>query len=121
MFKRLMLLVLFVVATLSVSTPAHAHTITVSLTCTQTSGGQSVGTFFCWVHASGGIGSTTIHWYEYAASTGYFLVKQESGTTYSEYDSWCQTNVLTRIRVVVTDSTGTQGESIKSVKCGNPY
>lgn len=117
MFKRLFVLLLLVAATVSVSTPARASAPSVSLYCEQSSGGPSFGTFFCYYTVSGGTPSYTSQWYEYAGSTGYFLV-QQGGT---EYASWCQTNVTTRVRVVVTDSAGLQGEAIRYFKCTNPY
>ena len=113
MFKRLFVLVLLAMATLSVSTPAHASTLSASLSCEQTSSGQSFGTFSCLVFVSGGTPGYTFRWYEYAAGTGYFLVSQGE----SFYDSWCQNDLPMRVKVVVTDSAGAHVERINYFTC----
>lgn len=114
MFKRLFVLVLLALATVSISTPAHAATPSVAVYCEP----SSSSTFFCYAIPSGGTPSYTFHWYEYHWSTGYFLVQQGSDNVYG---SWCQTGTTFRIRVVVTDSTGAQGEAIKYNHCSGPY
>ncbi|HEY0606006.1 MAG TPA: hypothetical protein VGD58_23985 [Herpetosiphonaceae bacterium] len=117
MFKRLFVLLLLVVATLSISMPARASTLSALLSCEQTSGSPTVGNFSCIVFVSGGSPSYTYHWYEYDRLSGYFLVYQ--GEPY--YDAWCATGVLVRVKVVVTDSAGAQVERTSSITCRDPY
>lgn len=124
MFKRLFVLVLLALATVSVSTPAHASTLAVSLTCYHSSSDPS-GTyrfFDCYAFASGGSPNYTFHWYHNMHGL-WSLVKQETTTGYSDiYQLQCWgksgfPSTYGGARVVVTDSTGAQVTAQSTVYC----
>lgn len=125
MFKRLFVLVLLALATVSVSTPAHASTLSVSLTCYYSSSDPS-GTyrfFDCYAFASGGSPNYTFQWYHGWYGT-WSLVKQETTGGYSDvYQLQCYAPrgigaaTTGRAMVVVTDSAGAQVTAYGNVSC----
>lgn len=113
MLKRLILLFILAVATVSVGTPAHATALTVTLNC---------GTFDlpidgfgidCTAYASGGMSPYAFRWYRNST-----LRKEETSTTgYSSYAIPCRRGTTQTLLVVVTDSTGAQASATLTEYC----
>lgn len=106
MFKRLFVLMLLALATLSVSTSARASTpIGVSLSCYQV-GVQPpwYATYHCVAGVSGGTGSYVYNWKINSSHGNYTLVTSEP-----EIDYTCGRDSQFRIDLIVTDSAGATG------------
>ncbi|HEX6292082.1 MAG TPA: hypothetical protein VFZ66_23040 [Herpetosiphonaceae bacterium] len=50
-------------------------------------------------------------------SSGYVLMKQEAGVSYSIYGNGCQTGSRPRVQVIVIDSAGAQASATASLTC----
>lgn len=116
MFKRLLLLCLLAVATVSVSPPAQAAGLTVSMQCGKY---QDVEITWlinieCTAQASGGLSPYTFQWYK---GTTLVQTNTTSGTSY--YSDWCRrgSGTTRTYQVIVTDTRGAQGSASSTVTC----
>lgn len=116
MFKRLVLLCLLAVATVSVSPPAQAAGLTVSMQCSAYQNWELTWRLDidCEAHASGGLSPYTFQWYQ-----GTSLVKTETTSGTSYYFGGCRkgSGTTRTYQVLVTDTRGAQGSASSTVTC----
>jgi hypothetical protein len=115
MFKRLVFLLMLVVATASVSSPTHAATLVPNQECGYVDGAPGVFIIECYARASGGFGPYIYRWY--VNST---LKKEETltATGYSTFSTPCRVGTGTKtVLLVVTDRTGAQASQASTYSC----
>jgi hypothetical protein len=120
MFRRLFVLVLLIVATLSASTPTHASTLRVDyFNCGLSYYDAANGHYWCYANAVGGTGSYVSYSWTISSNWGmtYTMVTSEPSIRRT-----CGIGEYVYVSVMVTDSAGaTAGASGPVVAChGGP-
>lgn len=113
MFKRLLVLLLLVVAATSASTPAHAETLTVSnLACY-----AEAGFFSCDASVSGGTGTYTS--FVWGVATGATVTYYNRSGPY--FARGCISGYSYSVSLTVTDSAGATASQGTSFYCPRRY
>lgn len=111
MFKRLFVLLLLAVATLSTSLPARASTPTVDMVfCPNTGGGY----YHCYAYVTGGTASYTSFFWVVTA-TGFR--RYSYTTSYPELLGRCVVGNIYTVELTVTDSAGDTAVGSTSFRC----
>ena len=112
MFKRLFVLFLLAIATLSVSTPTHASTLTTNAYCS-----YSVReNYYCWTTPNGGTG-TYSHYYWSMYTFGSSPHQQNFVTSDPWISDYCGYGSVHTVWVTVTDSAGATASASTTLYC----
>ncbi|HEX9994637.1 MAG TPA: hypothetical protein VGB14_17030 [Acidimicrobiales bacterium] len=113
MVRRLVFLLVLVLASVGVAPPALATAPTVAVGCDSYGADPGLVLYDCVAVASGGVGPYTFRWYR---STILLKTETTDGTSY--WSNGCRLGAPPRtITVVVTDATGAEATATTTASC----